>query len=84
MRAVILASDRRRIAFTPDVTGDVRIELEDSGADTNRNLKVSAANVGAVADGRIVIACTAQKRVMIDVDLERAFEGTVRVKANAV
>lgn len=84
VRAVVLSSDKRRIAFTPHHTGIVRLELEDSGADTNRFLKVKASDIGQVTDGRVQFNCMMNSRVVLEVELERAFEGTVRVKANAV
>lgn len=84
VRAVVLAPNSRRISFTPDLDGVVRVELEDSGADTNRFLRAVASSSGAVVDGRLKIECVAGKRVSVDIELERAFEGTVRVKANAV
>jgi hypothetical protein len=84
VRAVVLSPSQRRIAFTSQTTGDVRVELEDSGADTNRLLKVTASSVGQVVDGRLRITCAANTRVVVDVDLDRNFEGTVRVKANAI
>jgi uncharacterized membrane protein YgcG len=84
VRAVVLAPGKRRIAFTPEVGGEVRVELEDSGADTNRLLRVKGSSVGVIADGRLQLNCTPNKRLMIDVDLEHSFEGTVRVKANAI
>jgi hypothetical protein len=84
VRAVILAKNKRRIYFTPEKGGDVRIELEDSGADTNRLLKVIGSNIGSVVDGRLKLACAAHSRTLVEVELERPFEGTVRVKANAI
>lgn len=84
VRAVVLSPARRRIAFTPDTGGTFRIELEDSGADTNRSLSVIGASDGDVAGGRLTLACVANQRVVMEVDLERPFEGTVRVKANAI
>jgi hypothetical protein len=84
VRAVMLAPNRRRISFTPLLTGDIRVEVEDSGADTNRLLRITEASEGAVIEGRVRISCSAGKRIAIDLDLERAFDGTIRVKANAI
>ncbi len=84
VRAIVLAPSKRRIAFTSQTTGEIRVELEDSGADTNRVLKVTNATVGQVVDGRLRVTCVANSRVVVDVDLEREFDGTVRVKANAI
>jgi hypothetical protein len=85
VRAVVVGLKTRRIAFTPDATGHLRIELEDSGADTNRLLRVASSSLGVVEDGRITqVPCTPGERLVIDVGLEQEFPGTVRVKANAI
>ena len=84
VRAVVLGPNRRRIAFTPQSNGKIKVELEDSGADTNRLLRVKSTSSGEVADGRLKLSCTPNTRVVIDVELDREFEGTIRVKANAV
>jgi hypothetical protein len=83
VRAVILAPEIRRVIFTPDQPGEIRLELEDSGADTNRTLKVTASSIGSVVQGGVRLTC-GKARVTLDVTLERPFDGTVRVKANAV
>jgi hypothetical protein len=85
VRAVILGEAKRRIAFTADTTGLLRVELEDSGADTNRLLRCSSTSLGTIEDGRITgVPATAGARVILDVQLEREFPGTIRVRANAV
>jgi hypothetical protein len=85
VRAVPLAPTRRRVAFTPAVTGELVIELQDSGTDTNYALEVATANVGTVDQGRISrIAAHAGVRIVIDVELRSSFEGTLRVVANAI
>ncbi len=84
VRAVVTSPTRRRISFTPELTGDLKVELEDSGADTNRLLRMIEASNGTIIDGRMKIACEAGKRLTIDLLLDRPFDGTIRVKANAV
>jgi hypothetical protein len=84
VRAVVTAPKKRRIAFTAEATGQVRVELEDSGADTNRPLHITTSSLGTVVDGRVILDCTAHKRVVVDIDLDRAFDGTIRIKANAI
>jgi hypothetical protein len=85
VRAVPLAADRRRIAFTPHVTGAIKIKLEDSGADANRLLRVLGTSAGTVAAGRIEgVSVKAGERFTLEVQLDRDFPGTIRVKADAV
>jgi hypothetical protein len=85
VRAVPLAPNRRRVAFTPSASGTLLIELQDSGADTNYALSVHAVSTGNIKDGRIEgIAVKAGERCVIDVELEQDFQGTLRVVANAI
>lgn len=85
VRAVPLAPNRRRVAFTPAESGTLVVELQDSGADTNYALAVSAASKGIVQEGRIEgIVAKAGTRYVIEVELAQNFLGTLRVVANAI
>lgn len=85
VRAVLLDVRKRRVAFTPQVTGTVMIELQDSGADTNYALSVASSDQGAVNKGRIDrLPVVAGTRCVLEVELEREFEGTLRVVASAI
>lgn len=85
VRAVPISPTQRRVAFTPGVTSEIVIEIQDSGTDTNHALEVVAANAGTIDQGRISrIAAHAGVRMVIDVELRAPFEGTLRVVANAV
>lgn len=84
VRAVILSPVRRRISFTPEIAGQVKVTLEDSGADTNRLLKITSTSAGAVSGGDLTIQCNVNQRLTVDVELDRVFQGTIKVKAHAV
>lgn len=84
VRAIVIGPKQRRISFTPEKSGEIRLELEDSGADTNRFLRVTKVTQGLVIDGRFKLTCVAGVRVAIDVDIDRTFDGTIRMKAHAV
>jgi hypothetical protein len=85
VRAIPLDTSRRRIAFTPLQTGIIRLELQDSGADTNHPLEVKAASKGTVKAGRIeFLGVVANSRFTLDVELSSAFAGTIRVVTDAV
>ena len=85
VRAVPLGPSLRRVAFTPAETGQLFIELQDSGTDTNHALAVATASIGSIESGRITgVEVEAGKRVVFDVELDAPFEGTLRVVANAV
>lgn len=84
VRSVVLGPSRRRIAFTAEKAGKLRVELEDSGADTNRSLRLETTSVEEIDDGRLIVVCLAGQRVVADVDLTAEFDGTMRIKGNAV
>lgn len=85
VRAVPLGPTRRRVAFTPADNGPLVIELQDSGTDTNYALAVVASSAGTISAGRITgVEARAGMRLMLDVELASAFDGTLRVVANAV
>ena len=85
VRAVPLAPNVRRVAFTPSITGTVNVELQDSGADANYMLDVRETSSGTIKGGRIEgLAVSEGIRVILEVVLDRAFAGTLRVVANAV
>ncbi|RWO32345.1 MAG: hypothetical protein EOS10_11645 [Mesorhizobium sp.] len=85
VRAIPLSSTVRRVAFTPVQSGTLRLQLQDSGADTNRRLRVLAASAGRVVDGEITgLEAAVGERIMLEVELESAFNGTLKVAADAV
>lgn len=86
VRAVPLADkNKRRIAFTPLQNVMGRVQLQDSGADTDRPLKVVASSMGKIVNGLVdSLPMTAGKRIILEVELDREFVGTIKVIADAV
>lgn len=85
VRAVPLGPTRRRVAFTPSTSGELIIELQDSGTDTNYALRVVGTDVGEVEQGRLTkVGAQAGSRIVVGVELANPFSGTLRVVANAV
>ncbi|WP_160012478.1 hypothetical protein [Rhizobium sp. 18055] len=86
VRAVPLSDkSKRRIAFTPLRNGMGRVQLQDSGADTDRPLKVVASSMGKIANGLVdSLPMTAGERIILEVELDREFVGTIKVIADAV
>jgi hypothetical protein len=85
VRAVPLTDTRRKIAFTPDYSGDLVVTLEDSGADRNYRLGIVSADLGKVKSGRLEgIKVTAGNRYVFEVELDRQFRGAIKVTANAI
>ncbi|UYN99124.1 MAG: hypothetical protein KIT02_14510 [Devosia sp.] len=85
VRAVVLSPTRRRIAFTSPETGIFKLQLQDSGADSNHPLTIVSSSQGTVKAGRVeYLGVLANSRCTIEVELASPFEGTVRVVADAV
>jgi hypothetical protein len=85
VRSVPIGARKRRVAFTPDFSGDVRIAIEDSGADSNHALEVVSSTAGTATHGRIDgLKVTAGMRCRLEIELSTDFEGAMRVTANAV
>lgn len=85
VRSIPIGARKRKVAFTPDFSGDVRIAIEDSGADSNHALQVVSSTAGTVSQGKIDdIKVTAGMRCSLEIELTRDFDGAMRVTANAV
>jgi hypothetical protein len=85
VRAVPLTPSRRKIAFTPNYSGELSLTLEDSGADTNYRLGVASTTLGNVKQGKIEqVTVTAGNRYILEVELDQQFSGSVKVVADAI
>jgi hypothetical protein len=85
VRAVPLTETRRKIAFTPDYSGELVLILEDSGADRNFRIGIVSTSKGIVRNGKIEdIKAIAGDRCILEVELDRNFGGALRVIANAI
>jgi hypothetical protein len=85
VRAIPLGTAKRRLIFTPKITGTLTVEVQSSGAESNYPLQVIGANVGIINNGKIEsIPVTAGLRVVLEIELDRDFDGTLRMTANAV
>jgi len=85
VRAVPITDTRRKIAFTPDYSGELVVALEDSGADRNYRLGIASADVGKVKSGKLEdVKVTAGNRYVFEVELDRRFRGAIKVIANAI
>ena len=85
VRSVPIGARKRGIAFTPDFSGEVRIMVEDSGADSNYALQVIASSAGTVTQGKIdALKVTAGVRCNLEIELSEDFDGAMRLVADAV
>ena len=84
-RAITTGPRGRRLAFTPDQSGEIRLLVQDSGADTNHKLSIAKSSVGTVQTGIVEnIKVNAGQRYVVDVEFDTDFPGTVRMVADAV
>lgn len=59
--------------------------MQDSGADTNHKLQIISASQGTVTQGIIEkLSLVAGMRATLEISVEEAFPGTMRVIADAV
>jgi hypothetical protein len=85
VRSIPIGARKRKVAFTADFSGDVRIAVEDSGADSNHALHVVSSTAGTVIQGKIDgIKVIAGMRCNLEIELATDFDGAMRVTANAV
>jgi hypothetical protein len=80
VRSVIRGPFKRRIGFTPNMTGKIRIVLFEAGADVDRKLTIKESTGGTVRNGHIEkLQVVKGKRIGLDVDLEDNFSGAMKV-----
>lgn len=85
VRAIPISATKRRIIFTPRAAGLLTLEIQDSGADANYELSVIATNMGSIVNGKVEgIKVDSGGRYTLEIELDRKFDGTIRMVANAV
>jgi len=84
VRAIILGSESRRVAFTPFASGTFSIELREAGADSDYPLPINATNIGNIKNGCVEVKVKAGQRVLLDLSLAEAFKGAVKVIAHEI
>jgi hypothetical protein len=85
VRSVILEKNKRRIFFTPPTTGLYKLQVEDSGADTNYPLSVTTSSSGEVENGILTrLPVIGGRRCEVEIELDEEFQGTMRIIANAI
>lgn len=85
VRSIPLDARNRRIAFTPDYSGEVKIMVQDSGVDTNRKLQIASSSGGKIVQGLVQgVHVKADQRCTLDIELESEFDGAMRIVADAI
>jgi hypothetical protein len=85
VRSVLLSGKRRRVAATPAFSGTVELVVYEAGADTDRRLNIIKSSAGKIRSG-IVRNLNAKRgsRFTIEVELDAAFYGAMKVAAYAI
>jgi uncharacterized membrane protein YgcG len=85
VRSVVLSDKRRRVAATPEFSGDMELVLYEAGADTDRELKVVKTSNGKLRNGVIRnLKGKRGNRIVLDVELDVPFHGAMKVIAHAI
>lgn len=84
VRSVPLSEKRRRVAFTPSISGKMEVAVYEAGADTDRRLNVLKSTAGKVKNGAVSLSVKKGERVAFDVDLDAMFVGAMKVAGHEI
>lgn len=84
IRAVMNGIDSRKISFTPLITGAIRLQIMGAGADTDHNINLIKSSEGVIKGGCVVMNVKANCRTNLDVEMEKDFDGSIKVSAYEV
>ena len=85
VRSVILSDKKRRVSATPELAGNMELVVYEAGADTDRELKVVKSSNGNVRNGIIRnLKAKRGNRITLDIELDTAFHGAMKVAAYAI
>ncbi|MDO9405342.1 MAG: hypothetical protein Q7T87_15015 [Polaromonas sp.] len=83
-RAVVMAGNQRRIAFTAGKSGPVEISLFEVGADQEFQIQVKYSNQGTIRNGNVRLNVKENTREVIEVKLAEEFNGALKVVAHGL
>ena len=84
IRSTITDKKRRILAFTPGITGKIRIQILEAGADSDYNTKIIATNIGKIENGTLTVDVVEGIRFLAEVKLEENFNGSIKVIAHEI
>ena len=84
IRGVLKSARVRTLHLTPSHSGTLALSLSISGADADEDIDVIRTSVGEVKDGNVILDSVAKNRLSLELELSRAFSGTLKVVAHAV
>lgn len=83
-RAILTGPNKRRLLFTPTVTGKIAFTVLQAGADYDYNTKINKSDLGEVKSGSVIIDVIKGERVGVNVELLEDFNGALKVVAYEV
>lgn len=84
VRGVRVSSRTRRVTFSSQEEGDVRLVFERVGADANSDLKVVTTSEGEVEAGAVKLDVAKMSKTSVEVTFDSDVDGAVKVVAHAL
>ncbi len=81
IRAILVSSRARKIAFTPIQSGNVSVHIKESGADSDYDISIIKSDKGEIKNGGVCLDVIAGERVALDIELNQEFSGALKVVA---
>jgi hypothetical protein len=80
-RSLVKGGKTRTIIFTPSLTGKVALRVLEAGADTDYKVAVVKSSHGVAKNGSVELDVTAGSRCSLEVELNEAYKGAIKVVA---
>lgn len=84
VRAISVAANKRRIAFTPVSSGKIVLHVKEAGADSDYPGSIVKSSLGELSTGGVVLQVKAGVRVSVDIELNQNFSGALKVVAREI
>lgn len=72
----------RRVFFSADVSGEVKLDISAVGLNSSVNLVVSSVDIGVVSGGGVIVDVSSGQRCSILVSFDEPYEGPIEVRAS--
>lgn len=84
VRAIMRGPSTRKISFTPQKTGRISLQVLEAGADADYAVGIQGADEGTVRRGALMMDVVLGTRKTVEVTLDQAFDGALKVVAHEV
>lgn len=81
VRAILSGAKTRKIAFTPVSSGKIMLHVKEAGADSDYDVSIIKSTQGLLDKGGVVLDAQAGSRITVDIELNQAFSGALKVVA---